>query len=237
MNGLFEMHYHTSQTSTCGHVSAADSVRAYRKQGYDGIITTDHFYRSLLEGFGEDLDWSRRIDRWLEGYRLARRTGEREGLVVLLGMELRFDHSPNDYLVYGWTEDLLKTTPEPYAWNEERFHAFAQDNGLFFAQAHPFRPHLTRCPAAYLDGMEVFNGNLRHDSHDSLAAAFAEEHGLIPLCGSDLHEWEDLRGVGMTFYPAPANSPELIRRLRDGRFALCRGETAEKVGNAGEKPE
>lgn len=68
-------------------------------------------------------------------------------MTVLLGMEIRFNHSPNDYLVYGWTEELLRETEAPYQWDEEAFHRFSQDNGMFFAQAHPYRKGLLRLSA------------------------------------------------------------------------------------------
>ena len=52
------------------------------------------------------------------------------------------------------------------------------------------------------------------------AAAFAAVHGLVPLSGSDFHEWEDLAEAGMLFQPPVTDSMDLIRRLREGRFQL-----------------
>ena len=46
-------------------------------------------------------------------------------------------------------------------------------------QAHPFRTGLTREDPALLDGVEVFNGNARHDSHNDDALRFARENGLL----------------------------------------------------------
>lgn len=220
MSSLTDMHVHTSEISACGHVPAAQSIRAYRDKGYDAVTVTDHFHAGYFDSLPEELTWAQKVDRWLAGYRAARQAGEALGLRVLLGMELRFDHSPNDYLVYGLTEELLRETPAPYRWDEEAFHRFARENGLFFAQAHPFRPGLTRCSPAWLDGVEVYNGNRRHNSHNDQAAAFAAAHGLIPLAGSDFHEWEDLEETGLLFDSPPVDSADLVQRLRAGGFRL-----------------
>ena len=139
MFGLTEMHFHTSEISVCGRVPAAEGVRAYKEKGYDALVVTDHFHSDYFDSLPEELSWAEKADRWLEGYRAARRAGEALGMTVLLGMEIRFNHSPNDYLVYGWTEELLRETEAPYQWDEEAFHRFSQDNGMFFAQAHPYR--------------------------------------------------------------------------------------------------
>ena len=220
MFGLTEMHFHTSEISVCGRVPAAEGVRAYKEKGYDALVVTDHFHSDYFDSLPEELSWAGKADRWLEGYRAARRAGEALGMTVLLGMEIRFNHSPNDYLVYGWTEELLRETEAPYQWDEEAFHRFSQDNGMFFAQAHPYRKGLLRCPPAYLDGMEVYNGNARHENQNEKAAAYAAEHGLIPLCGSDYHQPEDVADTGLIFDPPVTDSADLIRRLWEGQFQL-----------------
>jgi hypothetical protein len=43
----------------------------------------------------------------------------------------------------------------------------------------PFPEYCRPANPAFLDGVEVFNGNPRHDSRNHLAAAFAEENGLV----------------------------------------------------------
>ena len=40
-----DIHVHTSETSSCGQVSAQEAVRLYEQAGYDGIIITDHYHR------------------------------------------------------------------------------------------------------------------------------------------------------------------------------------------------
>ena len=43
-----DIHVHTSETSSCGQVSAQEAVRLYEQAGYDGIIITDHYHLSLI---------------------------------------------------------------------------------------------------------------------------------------------------------------------------------------------
>ena len=46
-----EMHAHTSDTSPCARVSAADMVRAMAQARYDIVVVTDHFNNYVLEAF------------------------------------------------------------------------------------------------------------------------------------------------------------------------------------------
>lgn len=218
MGSVLDMHFHTQETSSCGSIPAAQSVPAYREKGYDGLVVTDHYFDGYFARFPADRPWPEQLESWLTGYRAARAAGDACGMTVLLGLELRFVGSMNDYLVYGATEDLLRAHPALYRMDPASFARFARDNGLFFAQAHPFRPGLTRCDAAYLDGVETYNGNKRHNSHNDLAAAYAAEHGLIPLSGSDFHEWEDLARGGLHFRAPVRDAEELIAALRGGAY-------------------
>ncbi|MCI8360682.1 MAG: hypothetical protein HFE86_05015 [Clostridiales bacterium] len=216
MSYLFELHYHTPQTSYCGNVPPAQALPKYKEAGYAGVVVTDHFYKEWFEDKG-DLPWEEKVELWLKGYRAARETADQLGdFTVLLGMELRFTDNINDHLVYGIDEALLKEYPEPYLMTPAEFRAFADAHGLFFAQAHPFRSVCSPRNPADLHGVEVFNGNGRWDSHNDQARAFAEENGLVQLSGSDFHEWEDLCTGGVYLTQRPADSKALARLLFDG---------------------
>lgn len=220
MSYLYETHFHTKEVSPCAQVPAAESVPAYKEKGYTGIVVTDHYRADIFANMPADWTWEQRVRAWERGYTEAKRAGDACGLTVILGMEIAFEEGPNDYLVYGITEELLLRYPEWYRHTPESFHAFAREHGLFFAQAHPFREWLTRCPAEWLDGAEVFNGHPYHKSHNDLALAYAQEHGLIGLAGSDFHAWELLRGTGILLPERVEDGAALIRLLREGRFEL-----------------
>lgn len=221
MEYLYETHFHTERVSPCGHVPAGEAVGAYRQKGYAGIIVTDHYYEGVLRQAGEGCSPQEQVDWWLSGYQQARQEGERQGLQVMLGMELRFAGGPEDYLVYGLCEEFLRQNPRLYAMTPASFSRLARENGLYFGQAHPFRKGLSRCAPELIDGVEVFNGNLRHDSHDADALAFARDHGLLETSGSDFHEWEDLARGGMVSSEPVRDEAHWVRLLK-GRALRCR---------------
>ena len=111
---LYEMHFHTKDTSNCANVKASVAVEEYIKAGYDGIVVTDHLSPSTYMKYGRELlPWKKKIDFFLRGYKAAKKAANGR-IPVLLGMELRYRTSEgdNDYLVYGITEDFLYNTPE-----------------------------------------------------------------------------------------------------------------------------
>lgn len=64
-------------------------------------------------------------------------------------------------------------------------------------QAHPFRFGMKITNVKYLDGIEVCNRNIEHDSHNDIAALWAEKFGLKKTAGSDHHQKgnEGLAGI------------------------------------------
>ena len=108
-----EPHLHTTHVSRCGRLEAKEIVAGYKAAGYSALIVTDHFNRTTFEHLGIDpAGKSDRIGAFLEGYRRVREEGERQGLRVFKGAELRFDECENDYLLYGWADELLAEPEE-----------------------------------------------------------------------------------------------------------------------------
>lgn len=194
----YEVHLHTAEVSACGQVPAADAVRLYKDLGYSGMVVTDHYYEGFFEKHLSG-SWDDAVDRYLRGYRIAFRAGERLGVAVLLGMELRFADHPNDYLVYGVTERFLYEHPRLYEMRLSAFRQLASEEGLFISQAHPFRDGMTPADPAHLDGIEVYNMNPRHNSRNDRARAYASMHGLTMLAGSDFHQPGDEGRAGVFF--------------------------------------
>ena len=76
----YELHLHTSETSKCGHVPAAEQVKTYHELGYTGICVTDHLHNAQIAWFDVAHDWNAIIDRYLVGYRAAKAAGEALGM-------------------------------------------------------------------------------------------------------------------------------------------------------------
>ncbi len=196
-NYKYETHFHTDETSPCGKVPAATGVRLYHQAGYAGIIVTDHYFRGFFD-MHPFSKWEKKIDLFLKGYRSALEEGLRLGIDIRLGMELRFDESFNDYLVYGFDEDFLKSNKKLYRLGLKGFRKLTAGSGITIVQAHPFRFGITPAAPELIDGIEVFNGNPRHDSKNHLALEYAEANGLKMTSGSDFHRIGDEARGGIT---------------------------------------
>lgn len=217
-----ETHVHTTYISRCGWLGAGAIVSTYKKLGFDAICITDHYNRTAFDYAGIDLTKpGSKVHDYLEGYRRVKKYAEDEGgLIVIPGAEVRFDGSDNDYLLYGWHEELLA---DPEHVMSEGLAAFAKEyrkDGALLIQAHPFRKGCTPAPAEYLDGVEVYNPCPRHFSHNDRAYDYAKEHGLIMTGGSDAHRpgEEGLSGIAADILPR--NGFELAELIRSGDYDL-----------------
>ena len=105
---LYDTHIHTIEVSPCGKIHAAETVDAYAAQGYAGLVITDHFHNQFLEIADTEHNWDLVIDRYMAGYRAAKKRGDEIGFNVIFGSEMRFTDNDNDYLVYGIDEAWLR---------------------------------------------------------------------------------------------------------------------------------
>ena len=218
---LFEMHAHTCEVSACAHADAKELAKLYIDLGYDGIVSTNHmnshtFHSAKLN----DAPWCEKARHFLSGF-CALKDAAGDKLTVLLGTELTFEGDPNDYLVYGVTEDFIESNGDLMKMNTESFSRLAHENGLLFVQAHPFRRGMKISDWNYLDGYEVFNGNPRHDSSNGVAEYWAKLHGkTITTSGSDFHDAGD-EGTGGIYFSDQINSNgELLEALKNHRYRL-----------------
>lgn len=216
---LYEMHAHTSESSSCARVCAEDVVKQYKSLGYDGIVITDHMseYKMKRKNLTEIKD---KADYFLTGYRKAKEL-ETEDFKVLLGMELSFMDYDGDFLIYGLTEELLYECHWDQFHEIEDFRPFADEHDLLIFQAHPFRFNMTVIDPKYLDGMEVYNGHHGHESHNFFAEKWAELYGLKPCSGSDFHEISDkMKHGGIYFDSRITTTAQLRDTLRSGEYLL-----------------
>lgn len=216
----FDPHMHTAETSKCGRIHAVDLVNRYKEAGYDGIAITDHLheeYISLLYCFD---DWQTCVDRYLDGYRRAKEHGDKVGLEVILGAELRYGENGNDYLVYGIDEAWLRSTPYPFRMGPEAFfQRFGQE--LLIIQAHPFRDGNEFVRVNCVHGLEVVNSHPDHvnDNHKSLALYQQNPH-LYRLCGSDSHRKGEDRLAWVDFPQRFSDSYGYKAAVEQGGYTL-----------------
>ena len=221
MEYLFEMHTHTKEVSGCAVAYAKDLIESYMDSEYTGIVLTNHLNAHTFKRVGlEDATWDEKIDHFMKGFEAVKEAaGDR--FIVLLGAEINFYNTSNDYLVYGVTEEFLRSHGDLMAMSPKEFSRLCHENGLLFIQAHPFRRDMRVTDWNILDGYEVFNGNPRHISSNEIAEAWAKLHNKsIVVSGSDFHEVDDACAGGV-YFKTPINSnDDLLRELRAGNYTL-----------------
>lgn len=202
---LLEAHAHTMEGSPCGKLPAAQLIAELKEKGYGAVVITDHYLP------GERLTREARV-AFLDGWRAAKAAGDAAGLVVLPGMEIRFKERPEDYLVYGMEEaDFADLPDNACEMGLSEFHNITKEKGWCIYQAHPFRPKQLPANPSFIEGMEIFNGNPRHNSQNRMAAKFATLHNLRTIVGSDIHNKGDAGIVGM-LVPEEALTPGAFAR-------------------------
>lgn len=212
-----EMHLHTAEVSACAKAIASEVIYACFQMGYGSVIVTDHYLpgeRETIEARGA----------FLEGYYNARKAGKQLGMVVLPGMEFRFDCGMEDFLVYGMEEADFRCLPDDLCtYSLADFYKYCSEKGWLVFQAHPFRPGLQVQPAQFLDGIEVFNGNKRHliHNHNDYALDYARKNGLLEMVGTDVHEVGDVGGSCMYIPREMLTSKGIVEYLKTKRSQIC----------------
>lgn len=204
---LYETHLHTSQGSACGNNTGAEMAKSAKDYGYTGIIVTDHFYYGNT-AVDRTLPWTDWVDKYCEGYYDAKRAGDKIDLQVFFGWESCYNAM--EFLIYGLDPAWLRNHPEIRDCTvREQYEMVHRDGGIVI-QAHPFRE------ADYIgekiqypedvDGVEVLNFSngvksgygLKACPWDDDALAYAKEHNLHMISGSDVHS-VDMISCGMGF--------------------------------------
>lgn len=190
-----DLHVHTSEISGCAHLDAEEVVRMYAEAGYGAIVITNHFAPYNKRRFDKaGIDF---VSAYEACYEKAKACGEKYGIKVFCGYELGFGQNGNDYLIYGMSVEDARECDKIFEMTPREFSTFAEERGILFYQAHPFRNNMTVVRPQYLFGIEVKNGNPRHDSRNEIARSWAERFGLHMIAGSDFHESEDLAITGI----------------------------------------
>lgn len=216
-----ETHLHTKLISKCGWLYPEEIVKSYYDCGYSGICVTEHYNRTCFEYAGIDLSSNGdKLNAFLEGFRQVKKAAEKYGIVVYEGAELRFDQCDNDYLIYGFSHELLADPDRIIKMGIHNFISLSRADGAILFQAHPFRPSCIPAPAEYLDGIEVRNMNCRHNNHNDLALEYAERHNLLQSGGSDCHRPGDECTSGIISDYLPKDSAEFASLLRSGNYSI-----------------
>ena len=186
-------HTHTKGVSYCSRWGIEEHIDWKIRMGYDGAVLTNHCQR----GYYPPAEHQNYVDRVLEEYEKGRRYAEDKGFRLWLGLEVSI-WKPHyaDILLYGVTEEFLRTVQSPYALSQKQLFAYCKEYGVFMAQAHPYRelpPNFEGGFTAqdlldenFLHGAELNCSGRDVPRHDALIKEFSDK-GLVVTCGTDDH--------------------------------------------------
>ena len=212
-----EMHCHSASVSICAGATADFIVEKYLEAGYTTIVSTEHIndgtYRRMKE-----LPWQEKVDHFLKG-RQALEDAAKGRLHILQGAEIALYADKNDYLVYGITEEFLRSIDDPrHLPSLKELSELVHQNGMLIFQAHPFRTGMTVSKPKYLDGIEIANLSPGTDSNNEFAKMWAEKYSLNGISGTDFHNTDHTSSGGiMTDIPITDNDT-LLKTLREKTF-------------------
>lgn len=217
-----ETHLHTAEVSPCSHLRAKEMVKKYKEAGYRTIFVTDHFQCNTIDSYG-DIPWADKMAIFLAGYYIAKCEGDKIGLNVLMGAEICFKGIPNHYLVYGITRGFLNKYPELHTYGIEKFSKIAREEGVFIVQAHPHRDGVCYPTPEYVDGIEVYNSNPRHEDNSEMSEKVVMERNMALIGGSDAHRNEDVAGGGIETDVEIKTAEDFINLVKLGKVKVIRG--------------
>ena len=227
MKYLTELHCHSAETSGCSNIRGEELANIYKAKNYDAIVVTDHYYNGFFNALGE-ISWEDKINKYLSGYRNAKKRGDEIGLNVILGIELRFTDYSNDYLIFGLDEQFLYENPMLYDYGVKKFSEFSRERGFLFTQAHPCRDYMTIINQDYLDGIEIYNAHPWHYSRNKMAELLYEEQSkkrpFVAIVGSDCHNVSHEGRAGIFTEILPKDSAGLVLILKSGDYKIYKAE-------------
>ena len=217
-----EPHLHTAEVSRCSTIRAADMVKLHYEAGYSTIFITDHLSWMFCDLLG-DIPWHEKTAIFLTGYYKAKQEAKNLDIKVLMGAEVTFRDSPNDYLVYGITKEFLDAYPDLCEMGIEEFYKAAKKHDVFVIQAHPHRDSYCFPTPESVDGLEVYNPNPRHNDESEKSEQCAREYGLFKTSGSDSHRTEDIGRTAVLTTDRITCAEDYINHIKNGSFEIFKG--------------
>lgn len=220
-----ELHLHTMPASSCCTSTTERTLELYGEIGVDTICITNHFFKDSKVFSGKTKKDG--IDSYLSDYETLKEAAKPYGIKALLGCEIRFSDSSNDYLIYGVNRSILEEAFDylPYTVEDFRKNVILKDS--LFIQAHPFRKGITPVNPSLVDGIESLNMHAGHNNRCSVSAFYAKENNIgICVGGSDFHN--DLPyyagGMLMLSKTLPDNSFELANIIKSKDYIFKLGD-------------
>ena len=217
-----ELHCHNLPVSICAHIQPEEQAAAYIEAGYDTLVLTNHLNAAGLRPLG-NVSWQEKMDHYLSAYhRMKAAAGDK--MTVLLGAEICPNcYSATDFLVYGMTEEFLRSYPDLLETDAATLSARVREAGMRIYQAHPFRNRMVVIEPKLLDGIEIYNAQRRECSRNDVAALWAERYALQGIGGSDNHRGLADAVSGILTEQPVKNNDTLLKILTGGDYRILYG--------------
>lgn len=220
-----ELHAHTKPESSCSEIEPDVLARTYKNLGYDGVCVTNHFMGYNLHKDGEYMEGEtkeERLEYYLNGYRKTKEHGDKIGIKVYLGLEIRFSkENENDYLIYGVDDEIASICYDNFREDLAYFRKNVPLPNSVFIQAHPMRNGMELMDPELLDGIETFNMHPGHNASIGKVIKYAKENNFkITTAGGDYHHKNrGHEGVSaLRTKVLPKDSFELAEILKSGDY-------------------
>ncbi len=209
-----ELHAHSHPVSPCSEVTVSELVDIYHAAGFDALVLTNHFMASA--GGCSD------VSAFLDDYERACQYARQYSMKVYLGVEVRFAENNNDYLLYGVDRQILENVTAYFEKGLEAFVREGKDTRSVLIQAHPFRNHMELIDANLVDGFEVLNLHMVHNSRPATAMHHAVKCGAnILIGGTDFHHADRQNpAIAMRVRTLPKDSFELAELIRSKDYCF-----------------
>lgn len=218
----YDLHVHTSDISRCAKRTSEEIISDYAELGYDGVVITDHFDKGYMDSYG-DIPWEEKVDCQLAGFYNAKEVGDRLGVKVFLGMELRIPVPEKvEILVFGLTVEFIKKHENFHLLSaKELYDLLVIKNNMTVFQAHPFRIGGALLNSRLVHGIEMINGGQPLEINEK-AYTYAMDNKVPVIVASDNHNHGvDKCGI-MTTEPIESVQ-ELAEYLKKGSYDMFCG--------------
>ena len=204
----FETHCHSLGGSVCAKSSNEQIIEDYVKNGYGGIVLTNHYASYTFECDYKKKTLTDNVDYFFELYDSLKKHGEQNGVKIFYGIEVRIVATNTEYMLYGFKPEFLYNNPFIYNLTQQELFELCNKNGIFMYQTHPFRQGVKAGLPQFMHGAEAFNGHFHHPNNNAEASEFCKQNNLIEMCGTDYHVFNQPLTSAMYF-------PDTVRDIFD----------------------
>ena len=184
-------HVHSKGISRCSLLSCEEIIDEKMAHGYDGAILTNH----CQAWYYSEEEHAQFVENVLQEFARGKAYADNKNFRWYLGLEVSLaDPHYADWLLYGVTEEFLRSTPCLYKLSQKELFELCEHWGVLLVQAHPYRQ--TPCDPKYMHGVE-HNCSRTDVQHYEKVREFAEANRLLLTCGTDYHCLEHPHGCGI----------------------------------------